>query len=372
MLRPAPDSRLKQVAAALGAACLAGCATHDIEPVATPPRPADVKAMIDHLMPEKLADRGGWVTDLYAALSAEHLDPSKPNVCGVLAVIEQESGFRVDPVVPGMGAIAWKEIDRRAASAGVPSLLVHAALQLPSSSGRSYSERIDAARTERDLSDVFEDFIGRVPMGTTLFGNANPIRTRGPMQVNVAFVARYGAAHPYPYPVATTPADEAFSRRGGLYYGVAHLLDYPAGYDKYIYRFADYNAGQYASRNAAFQRAVTSASGIPVVPDGALLPGDGAAKNAGSTELAVRVLETRLAMGPEAIHADLALGKAKEFESTPLYRRVFELAERAEARPLPRAAIPQIQLGGPKITRELTTEWYANRVNDRFNRCLAR
>lgn len=328
--------------------------------------------MIDRLMPPGVSDRGGWATDLYAAFAAQALDPSKSNVCAALAVIEQESGFRVDPVVPGLGAIAWKEIDHRAAAAGIPTMLVHAALQVSSTNGRSYSARIEAAKTERDLSDTFEDLIDRVPMGKTLFADANPVRTRGPMQVNVAFVARYSASHRYPYPVAGSMADEAFTRRGGLYYGVAHLLDYAPPYDSLLYRFADYNAGQFASRNAALQRAVTSASGIPLVADGALLPHDSTAKNAGSTELALGVVATRLGLDAAAIHRDLEHGKSKDLESTALYQRVYELAEHNEGRPLPRGAVPQIKLGGPKITRQLTTEWYANRVNERYSRCVAR
>ena len=37
-----------------------------------------------------------------------------------------------------------------------------------------------------------------------------------------------------------------------------------------------------------------------------------------------------------------------------------------------RAAVPQIVLHSPKITRKLTTEWFAERVDGRFRQCLQR
>ena len=169
-------------------------------------------------------------------------------------------------------------------------------LQLKSSDGRTYGERIDAARTEKDLSDAYEDLIAAVPLGQTLFAERNPIRTRGPMQVNVAFAEQFSAAAPYPYPIRSSIADELFTRRGSVYFGVAHLLDYRAPYDQFLYRFADFNAGQYASRNAAFQNALSVASGIPLIADGALLPHDSDANSPGATELALRALAARLKM----------------------------------------------------------------------------
>lgn len=326
--------------------------------------------MIERSLPRTVSDRPGWAADMHAAFTSLGIEPTRENVCAVVAVIEQESGFRVDPVIPGLPAMAWREIDRHAAHAGVPPLIVHTALQLKSPTGRSYSDRIGSARTEKDLSDIYEDFIGAVPLGTTLFADHNPIHTRGPMQVNIAFAEQYAAARPYPYPVKSTIADEVFTRRGSVYFGTAHLLAYPASYDAYLYRFADFNAGQYASRNAAFQRAVSSASGVPLVPDGALLPHGGDVKSPGSTELAARALGKRLNMDDDAIHNALEQGKTADFERTELYQRTFALAGRAKGRALPRASIPSIQLHGPKISRSLTTEWYARRVDQRFRRCV--
>jgi hypothetical protein len=250
-------------------------------------------------------------------------------------------------------------------------LLIDGVLQLKSADGRSFGERIDAAKTEKDLSDAYEDLIGSVPLGRTLFADKNPIRTRGPMQVNVSFAEQFSSAAPYPYPVKTSIADELFTRRGSVYFGTAHLLDYRAPYDEYLYRFADFNAGQYASRNAAFQNAAAIATGVPLVPDGALLPHDDNANKPGDTEAALRAIAARLKLSEGAIHAALAEGKTKRFEKTSLYQRVFALADQAAGRELPRAFMPRIQLGGPKIKRKLTTEWYAHRVDDRFKRCLA-
>ena len=65
-------------------------------------------------------------------------------------------------------------------------------------------------------------------------------------------------------------------------------------------------------------------------------------------------------------------GKNFEFEDTQLYARVFALAEKAEGRPLPRAVLPGIALKSPKITRKLTTAWFAKRVDERYQRCMAR
>lgn len=348
---------------------LAGC-TSPPERTGEHARPAQARVSIASLLPPDVSDAAGWTADIRDSFKALHIQPSRENVCAVVAVIEQESGFQIDPVIPDLGRLAWREIDERATNARVPRVLVHAALDLRSSDGRSYAARIRAARTEKQLSDTYEDFIGQVPLGKRLFSDWNPIRTRGPMQVNVAFAARFEAIRPYPFPTSRSIPDELFTRRGSVYFGIAHLLAYEAPYDRYLFRFADYNAGQYASRNAAFQRAAAIAADLPLAPDGALLPHDESAKDAGSTERVLHALAGRLRLTDSEIRAALEKGTTHEFEQTALYARVFALAERGHGHRLPRAAIPRIELRGPKIERALTTDWYAHRVNGRFERCV--
>ena len=354
-------------------ALLAACGSAPERPPAPAAlTPAEARALIVRALPASVPDRAGWATDIYAAFATLRLDATPPALCAALAIAEQESGFRVNPTVPGLSRIAWKEIDAKAEAAGIPGLLVHAALKIDSSDGRSYSERIDAATTELELSRIFEDIIDRVPLGKRLFGRFNPVRTGGPMQVGIAFAEGHVRDKPYPYPMAGSVRDEVFTRRGGMYFGIAHLLAYEARYDAYIYRYADFNAGHHASRNAAFQQAVSTASGVPLDLDGDLIAHDGDASKPGSTELAVRTLGERLGMTDAAIRRALEQGSAPEFDRSPLYRRVFELAETAARKPLPRALLPRITLKSPKITRQLTTEWFARRVDERQQRCLAR
>ncbi|WP_417697384.1 DUF1615 domain-containing protein [Pseudomonas sp.] len=345
---------------------LAGCGSRQAQE--SERQPAEVKAQIVRLLPAKTVDREGWATDIYVAFAAQQISPTTQNICSVLAVTEQESTFQADPAVPGLGKIARQEIDRRAAKMHIPGLLISGALQVRSPNGKSYSDRLNAARSEKELSAIFDDFIGMVPLGKTLFGSFNPVHTGGPMQVSIAFAQ--ANARDYPYAVDGSIRREVFSRRGGMYFGIAHLLGYPVSYTEPLYRFADFNAGWYASRNAAFQHAVSRASGIPLALDGDLILHDSIMP--GSTELAVRTLGRSLGMRNPTIRDQLEQGDSLAFEDSKLYKRVFELAEKAEGKQLPRAVLPGIVLKSPKITRKLTTAWFAKRVDERYRRCMTR
>ncbi|WKB55746.1 DUF1615 domain-containing protein (plasmid) [Eleftheria terrae] len=365
------------MAAAAALLLLAACAGPPGGPPATPEpaRPAEVRARVARLMPAGVTHRDGWAMDIQAAFTVLQLTPSVENLCAVLAVTEQESGYQVDPPVPRLAEITWQEIDRRAERLGVPRMVVRAALQLQSPDGRSWADRIDAARTEQALSRLFEDMIGMLPLGRRLFGGYNPVRTGGPMQVSIRFAEEHAAARPYPYPL---PAEgslrhEVFTRRGGLYFGIAHLLDYPADYEQPLYRFADFNAGHHASRNAAFQQALSMVSGVPLALDGDLVRhGEDDDAPPGETESAALAIAARLGLDAASVRRALAQGDSPAFERTELYRQVFLQAERIEGRALPRARLPRITLQSPKIQRKLTTEWFARRVDERYRRCLAR
>uniref|UniRef100_UPI0032B288D7 DUF1615 domain-containing protein n=1 Tax=uncultured Aquincola sp. TaxID=886556 RepID=UPI0032B288D7 len=311
--RAAARRPLRTAACLLAALWLAGCATPP--PPAEPGLPpSQARELVRQLLPPQLPDAGGWATDLVAAMASLQLPATPAHLCAALAVTEQESTYRADPAVPGLGTIAWREIERQAGQAGVPMLLVRGALQINSPNGKSYAERIDSARTERELSETFEDLIGMVRLGQRFLAGRNPVRTGGPMQVSIAYAEAHVRQRPYPYPMTGNVRHEVFTRRGGLYFGTAHLLDYAADYPQMIYRFADFNAGHWASRNAAFQQAVSLASGIPLALDGDLVrPGASADDPPGSTELAVRTLAARLDMNNAAIRRDLAQGEEAGF-----------------------------------------------------------
>jgi len=350
-------------------------------PLPAPPKPPaaypserEGRALVAGFLPPGVKDREGWSGDIFTAFSALRIPPTPDNICAVIAVIEQESTFQADPVVPGLSQIVQKEIEARRERLHLPRLLVDAALLKTSPDGRSYKARIDALRTEKQMNDLFDDMISELPNGRSLLGGYNPVRTGGPMQVSVAFAEEQFTEKAYPYPRRGSVRSEVFTRRGGVYFGTAILLDYPAPYSKLLYRFADFNAGRYSSRNAAFQAAVARISGQPLALDGDLLRYTGGVPSSepSTTLTALQRIANRLGLSGAEINRDLRLEKTARFAQTALYTRVFALAEGAAGGHFPREAMPQIDLKSPKIQRKLTTGWFAERVDWRHRTCLGR
>jgi hypothetical protein len=287
----------------------------------------DVKALISRLLPGGIRDRSGWTSDLYTAFQSLGLPHAAPVYCTVIAVIEQESSFQADPVVPGLNTIVWNELEARGKRFGIPRLVIEAAMLKTSPDGRSYKQRIDTLKTEKQLNGLFEDMISELPAGKQLFADYNPVRTGGPMQVSIAFAEQHARERSYPYSPIRSIRDEVFTRRGGVYFGSAILLDYPAPYTE---------------------------------------------PEPSSVEIALRRQVDRLRLNPGEIRRDLLLEKSPAFSQSPLWQRVFALADAQAGQPVPRQTMPRIDLKSPKIVRKLTTEWFARRVEGRFRTCLAR
>ena len=74
----------------------------------------DVRAVIDSALPAAISDRAGWTADIAGSFTKLGLAPTRENACAVAAVIQQESGFQADPVIPGLGKMALRTIDARA------------------------------------------------------------------------------------------------------------------------------------------------------------------------------------------------------------------------------------------------------------------
>ena len=332
------------------------------------PSPTQVRAEIVQRMPAHVPDRADWAADIQTAFAVQHINPNAENICAVLAVTAQESGYHANPRISNLPRIARREILRRAKAHHIPEFLVDAALNIHSPDGRTYSDRLQLVRTERELSSIYEDLVASVPLGKRLFADFNPVQTGGPMQVNIAFAE--ARADSYPYPVPGSIRDEVFSRRGGLYFGIMHLLGYQTPYTRKVHRFADYNAGQYASRNAAFQNAVSIATRIPLARDGDLLTPGAPLDRPGETERALRKLGGSLGLDARSIRKALRRSDRLDFGDTALYARIYALADARAGKRLPRAMLPGIQLESPKITRKLTTAWFAQRVDERYRQCM--
>ncbi|MDX1670290.1 MAG: DUF1615 family protein, partial [Limnobacter sp.] len=207
-------------------------------------------AKITLLFPEYVKDREGWAFDLYRTYISLELAQTPSTYCASIAVVQQESSFKADPTVPRLSKLVRRELQARADKFLIPDFLLNAALSRESSNGQTWNQRISGLRTEKDLNQLFEDMLAQLPFGSEWLEDFIPIKTAGPMQVSIAFAKRHADDKPYPFNLEGSLRNEVFTREGGLYFGAAILMDYPVEYTAPVHRFADFNAGRYASRNA--------------------------------------------------------------------------------------------------------------------------
>lgn len=353
------------------------------------------------LPPEKIAslikrerpaapDAWGWATDMQAAFGAIGLTPTRENVCAGVAVISQESGFAANPQVPGLGGISEAALRRKLEAYPILGSRILGYLESTPSAEHSFMDRVRAASTERDLDLVYRDLVADIGARTELLfilqsgifnrliEQRNDISTIGSMQVSVAFaiaVERKRRWAPMSLNDVYNLRDRLYTRQGGMEFGLRQLLGYDSGYDRKIYRFADYNAGRYASRNAAFQFAISTLGKLRLARDGDLLAYGSNGKPAtepGRTELVLQAIAVKhgLPLKPDDMRRDLVREKSASFATTETFTMVRDLYRKSTGKEPALAMLPDIALKSEKITGHMTTAIFAERVNARYQRCM--
>jgi hypothetical protein len=346
-----------------------------------------IEKMIRNEAP-KLKSIRSWADDITRVFEMLDFELSPQNVCSVIAVTSQESSFAEDPLVPGLGRIAAKSAEDMIRDNKGASLLFSV---LPAARDE-FLARVRASKTEKDLDlayrwltqQILSVPLIRPALQISRHGNRiseffeanNRVKTVGSMQVAVSFAlqSEYGAeTGEIDLEDIYKVRDYMYTRRGGLYYGTMRLLGYRAGYQDKIHLFADYNAGRYSSRNAAFQKAVSALAGGPLKLDGDLLLYDGATPSSqtSATEAMLRsVLGENGGVDVEQLRADLVKEKEFAFIETETYKRVRALYRSRLKEDPPSAIVPQLDLSSPKIKRRMTTADFARSVQRRFDKCL--
>ena len=338
-----------------------------------------------------VADPQGWAIDLLDVLRTQSLPASRENICSAIAIISQESGFVADPAVPGLGTLAEKSLQTKLGRIPILGRMALNFLETSPSLGESYMARIRAAKTERDLDMTYRSIVDdagkRSSLGllvqsgllNQMIEDRNDINTIGSMQVSVRFaLAKARESRYLPMNLADVYAvrDDLYTRHGGMYYGVKQLLGYDSGYTRKIYRFADYNAGRYASRNAAFQKIISVLSKTNLATDGDLLlynKDQQPMQKVSSTETALRkvIAKSNLGIDDKKLRIDLSKEKSADFPATQTYLQIRDLYARTAKRAVAFAEIPSIELNSPKIRRRMTTQNFAESVDRRYKGCVA-
>lgn len=326
------------------------------------------------LIPARVRDRDDWSRDILRTFSNQDLPVTADNVCAVKAVIQQESGFDPKPKTKNMRHVTERAMKEKFGVVGATG--IRTALDAKQDSERkvSYWKRIEKAKSEYDVDRVLQDFSANYGAAEIYLKN-DFFTTAGSMQVSVSFVSDQAKFHGATQDMGAWKIREfLYTRYGGIYFGTLRLLGYPAGYDKSIYRFADYNVGMYASRNAAVQQQVARLTGHRLALDGDLLRYDKngvAVKEAGESERAIVEAARRYVpnLDSRVIRNDLLLEKTTAFENTSTYLAI-KRAYQAKYGEAPYARLPEVEIKSPKITSKFTTAQFARRVNNRYVSCL--
>lgn len=352
---------------------------------------------IKKVLPPRVNDRESWSQDIFDIMQQLSIPKSKQNVCSIVAVVDQESNFVADPAVPGLGEKAVQEINTRLKEkfeaklgetiGGTVAGYFEDVLKNQPSLDNNYMSQMRKVKTERELDLLYReifDYMSKHYHVSALTGAAkligqdigekmNPITTLGSMQVHI----NYAKEHKRQSGNIAELRDDLYTQYGGLYYGIHRLMEYSADYDKAIYRFADYNSGMYSSRNAAFQKMLEVIQDKDLDLDGDLLlyNKDGNPQSALSQsekEIIAAFTSNRVLVTPRQIRADLKKEKERKFEDTQTYLAVQKLYQTKTNKEPIYAIMPEVVISGPKLSRDYNTNWFASRVNGRYEACMQR
>jgi hypothetical protein len=376
------------MAGALTVVLLASCATTTQETAPSTP-PLDEEQVAALIPTAKVKDRDnriGWAQDVIAAIRMTKKEPTAERVCAVLAVIEQESGYQVDPPVADLPSIVRKGLETRLKGLGPlaePALAAILEGKAPNDD-KTFGQRLQKLKTERDLDRLFRDvaeaYREQLPGPLSMIAGGagleeyNPVTTAGSMQVKVSFAKQLAEGEGLD---DTAVRELLYTRGGGIRFGTARLIGYAASYDDIIYRFADYNAGEYASRNAAVQQMLSDLTGMPLATDGDMLSydkdGDIRDVETQSMQAVAAFMQTE-AGGLSAFtwKRDLKKEKSQEFEETDTWKRIRAAWSAKTGKPAPYAQMPDVTLRSPKMTSSRTTSWFATNVKKRYDACRAK
>lgn len=350
---------------------------------------------IRKVIPARVNDRESWSQDIFDIMQELSIPKTKQNVCSIVAVVDQESNFVADPTVPGLGAKAVEEINSRLKEkfeaklgekiGGTVAGYFEDVLKNQPSPENNYMSQMRKVQTERELDLLYReifDYMAQHYHVSALTGAAklvgqdigeklNPITTLGSMQVHI----NYAKEHKRKAGGIAELRNDLYTQYGGLYYGIHRLMEYPANYDEAIYRFADYNSGMYSSRNAAFQKMLGALTEAEISLDGDLLlyNKDGDVRSTQSQtekELIAVFAQNNVLVTPRQIRTDLKKEKEKKFEDTQTYLAVQKLYQKKTNKEPMYAVMPQVVISGPKLSRDYNTNWFASRVNGRYEQCM--
>lgn len=374
---------------------LAACGDHSL--LAKDDTPVLGEKNIRNLIPSRVQNRLSWAKDIQQIMDELKIERSKQNVCTIIAVVDQESNFVANPQVPNLGRTAVEEVNNRLEEKfsdklgerlGIPvAKYFQDVLKTQPSKENSYLSQMKKVKTEKDLDVLYRQIFDYMTkhyhvsaftdaarlVGQDIAEKMNPINTLGSMQVHI----HYAKAHERNNLNINDLRDDLYTQNGGLYYGIHRLMQYDAKYSKQIYRFADYNSGMYSSRNAAVQQALAKLTETKLDLDGDLLlynKNEDVQSAKSQSEIAINKLfaQNGVVITAKQVRSDLKKEKEADFENTQTYLALKSQYLEKTGKKLAYAIMPQVVISGPKLSREYNTNWYASRVNTRYESCMRR